>query len=99
MTDSFFFFLEYHNSLVEHGVTEYDWLVFSKDCVMAIVEECIKRFIQCNEFKPKTFRTFAKKIYEEKAAENFIKLGEELLAKPLLCLTSLYVKDKDNFLI
>ena len=84
--------------MVEHGVTDYDWLVFSKDCAMAIVEAWIKNFIQCNEFKPKTFRTFAKKIYKEKG-ENFIKIGEELFIKPLLCLTSLYVKDKDQFLI
>ena len=65
---------------------------------MAVVEECIKRFIQWNEFNPKMMRTLAKKVYGEKA-ENFIKLGEELCIKPLLCLTSLYVKDKDNFLI
>ena len=65
---------------------------------MAVVEALIKNFIVCTEFKPETMRNLGRKIYKEKA-ENFIKAVEELFIKPLLCLTSLYVKDKDNFLI
>merc|ERR1712170_244460 len=57
---------EYHNALVENGVTDYDWFRFSQDVEMALVEGCITRISWYSMMKPKTFLKFFSKLFEEK---------------------------------
>ena len=91
---------EYHNSLVENGVFDYTWSQFSHDFEMALVEGCIRVINMCNQFKPKTLMKFGSSLLGKDALtlqKTFEKTGAFI--KSFLCLTSLYVKDKDNFLI
>ena len=69
---------------------------------MALVEESIKTIITCNDMKPNTFKKIFLKFHENfsgEKAEDVYKITEEThFTKPILWLTSRYVKDKDNFL-
>jgi hypothetical protein len=86
--------------LVENGVLDYNWSKFSQDFEMALVEACISLISMCNDMKPKMLINVISAFFEEKADE-VIKMFEKvgILTKGLLRLTSLYVKDKDTFLI
>ena len=92
-------FSEYHSVLVENGVTDYSWTDFQSDFVSTILEQMIA-VLGMTGFKPKTFiNTFMKMAGEEKA-EGFKKVLEMGLFNPgFLMLTSLYVKNKENFLM
>ena len=93
-------FLEYHNSLIEHGVPDYDWPKFSHDVEMALVETVLLTLKMCTEMKPKTFMKMMTTVSGDEKAENMLKVFEETgwMNKAILLLTGLYVKDKDNFL-
>ena len=99
------FLIEYHNSLVEHGVTDYDWSRFSQDFEMALVTRCLSTINICNMMKFDdgffSFKKLFTGISGEEKANHLIKTLEEIGAfnKTILILTSLYAKDKDNFLI
>ena len=86
--------------MIENGVLDYDWSRFSQDFETALVEACISLITMCNEMSPQMFIRVFKAFFEEKADE-VIKVFEKMgvLTKGLLRLTSLYVKDKDNFLV
>ena len=71
------FLLEYHNSLVEHGVTDYDWPKFLHDLEMALVELAIITIDLCNTMKPETFMKIMCKISGEEKAEGMIKIFED----------------------
>ena len=50
--------------------------------------------------KPETFEKMIRSVIGDEKAQDFMTLIESgLFVKPILVLTSLYVKDKDNFLI
>ena len=87
--------------MVEHGVTDYDWHKFLHDLEMALVELAIITIDLCNTMKPETFMLTMCKISKEEKAEGMKKIFEETgwMNKAFLILTSLYVKDKDNFFI
>ena len=86
--------------MIENGVLDYDWSRFLQDFETALVEACISLITMCNDMNPQMFVRVFKAFFEEKADE-VIKVFEKMgvLTKGLLRLTSLYVKDKDNFLV
>ena len=86
--------------MIENGVLDYDWSRFLQDFETALVEACISLISMCNDMNPQMFIRVFKAFFEEKADE-VIKVFEKMgvLTKGLLRLTSLYVKDKDNFLV
>ena len=95
-----FSFVEYHNALIEHGVSDLDWPKFSHDIEMALVETVLLTLKMCTEMKPKTFMKMMTTVSGDEKAENMVKVFEETgwMNKAILLLTCLYVKDKDNFL-
>ena len=98
---SFSSYLEYYNALVQNGVADYDWSNFSLDFEKALVEKAVGVISLFNTMKPKTFMKFMTTISGEEKADGMVKVFEEtgLMTKPILLLTCLYVKDKENFLI
>ena len=100
--NSFHPFVEYHNTLVQNGVSDYDWARFASDFEKAIVERVLNNISICNMVKPKTFMKFCATISgDEEKADQWKKMFENTggMTKPILLLTCLYVKDKENFLI
>ena len=91
--------IEYHNALVENGVTDYDWFRFSQDVEMAFVEGCISIISLCNIMKPQTVLKLFSKVVGERGDDGIKMLEKIGFYNQILCLTSLYVKDKDNFLM
>ena len=85
--------------MVENGVADYSWTDFQSDFVSTILEQMIA-VLGMTGIKPKTFiNTFMKMAGEEKA-EGFKKVLECGLFNPgFLMLTSLYVKNKETFLM
>ena len=95
-------FAEYHNALVQNGVCDYDWTDFALDFEKAIVQRVLSNISLCNMVKPKTFMKFCATISgDEEKADQWKKMYENTggMTKPILLLTCLYVKDKENFLI
>ena len=86
--------------MVEYGVSDYEWSRFSLDIEMAIVERMLLVINMCNNIKPQPlFKLLAATVGDEKV-NQFEKLIESgVMNKPFLLLTSLYVNDKDNFLM
>ena len=92
--------------MVQNGVSDYDWSKFSLDFEMALVERIVGMISICNMMKPKTMMKFMTAISGEEKVDDIEKTGMEkafeeagLMTKPILLLTCLYVKDKENFLI
>jgi len=92
---------EYHDTLVQNGVTDYDWPGYQLEVEKALVESNLLTISLCNSMKPKTFMKMMTTISGEEKAENMKKIFEETgwMNKFFLLLTGLYVHDKDNFLI
>ena len=96
------FFVEYHNELVQNGVCDYDWSRFLLDFEKALVERVVVNISICNMLKPKTFMKICITISgDDEKADQWKKIFEDtgVATKPILLLTCLYVKDKENFLI
>ena len=101
MITKFTSLVEYHDTLVQNGVTDYDWPGYQLEVEKALVESNLLTISLCNSMKPKTFMKMMTTISGEEKAENMKKIFEETgwMNKFFLLLTSLYVHDKDNFLI
>ena len=92
--------LEYHNALLDNGVTDYDWLKFEKDIEIALVDGILMLISMCTQMKPKTFFTMYTAVTGEEKAEQFKKIFETgMMSKSLLMITCLYVKNKENFMV
>ena len=85
--------------MVQNGVCDYDWSTFSLDFEKALVEKVLFFIKIWNMMKPKTLMKFVGTISGD--ADQSEKVFEETgaMTKPILLLTCLYVKDKENFLI
>ena len=91
---------EYHNALVENGVKDYSLAEFFDDLEMAAVEYLVNILNTLNMSKPETFINLFRKMCGEEKAEGMMKVFKQgLFCKSFLILTSMYVKDKDNFLL
>ena len=90
---------EYHNALVENGINDYSWAEFQDHLEIASVEVALNLMDVQASMKPKTFSDWMGKFAGKEKAEGMIKIFETgIFNGAILFLTSLYVKDKENFL-
>ena len=92
---------EYHHNLCLNGVNDYpleDLLIDVKIATAVFVINILKTAI---ELSPKKFKSFMKGLMGGEKGEEFVKVVTKKggLSKHILLLTSIYVNDKDNFLI
>ena len=72
---------------------------FLCDVQIAICEQALRLLTYANEMKPTTFKKMLKAFSGEDKEDDWIRIFEQgCLVQPVLILTSLYVKDKENFL-
>ena len=91
---------DYHVNLCLNGVKDYHFEDFLTDVKIALSEQVLSLLKTTSNVKPETFEKMIKSVMGEEKAQDFLKLIENgMFVKPMLVLTSLYVKDKDNFLI
>ena len=91
---------EYHDALVANGVTNYNLSGLLDDFVMSGVGQLFALLNFMVMSKPETFINQFKGIFGEEKAEGMMKLiSLGLFNKCFLILTSLYVRDKENFLL
>ena len=92
---------EYHHNLCLNGVNDYpleDFLVDVKIATAVFVINVLKTAI---ELSPEKFKSFMKGLMGGEKGEEFVKIVTKKggLSKHILLLTSIYVNDKDNFLV
>ena len=92
------FIKEYHNALVENGVNDYSWIEFKNDFELAIVESMLSLMDFFGLLKPTTMYNMLDKGNKQKAdgLKKIFDLG--VLSSTFLILTSMYARDKENFL-
>ena len=92
---------EYHNALVANGVTNYSFSELLDDFVSTVAGYLINLIFMMVISKPKSIINMFKKFYGEEKAKDFMKLlaNHGLLSKSFLIMTSLYVRDKESFLL
>ena len=96
----YYSFLVYHDSLCENGVKDYPFNDFMSDVQIAICEQVLRLIKMVNDMKPSSLQKMFGVMSGEEKAKDLIDIFERgLLIRPVLVLTSLYVKDKENFLI
>ena len=96
----YYFFSVYHDSLCENGVKDYPFNDFMSDVQIAISEQVLRLIKMVNDMKPSSLQKMFGVMSGEEKAKDLIDIFERgLLIRPVLVLTSLYVKDKENFLI
>jgi len=94
------FLREYHNSLVENGVTDYSFNDLSNDVEMALVEAMINLIDMCSGTTPEKLIKMFQGMAGEDKAERFAQLLElGLFNRCFVHLTNIYVKDKSKFLM
>ena len=70
------------------------------DVQVAISEQVLRLIKMVNDMKPSSLQKMFGVMSGEEKAKDLIAIFERgLLIRPVLVLTSLYVKDKENFLI
>ena len=94
------FTLAYHQELCENGVQDYGLEDFLMDIQLAICEKVIQLLATAKDSAPQKYQALLTKFFGEEKADDFLKIFERgCIVQPVLILTSLYVKDKDNFLL
>ena len=89
---------EYHQALVDNGVTDYSWETFKRDLIIEVVENVMKTTSDYNEYTKEKFEQMFR-IFGDKAEGFKLFLEGGVPATILLLATDIYLKDKDNFLI
>ena len=91
----------YHQGLCENGVKDYDLEDFLMDIQLTICEKVLLLLVNAKQSSPQKHQEMLTKFLgdEEKVEEVFKILERGCGVQPVMILTSLYVKDKDNFLI
>ena len=92
--------LAYHQGLCENGVQDYGLEDFLMDIQLAICEKVIQLLATAKDSTPQKYQALLTKFFGEEKADDFLKIFERgCIVQPVLILTSLYVRDKDNFLL
>jgi hypothetical protein len=91
---------EYHNALVANGVTNYSFSELLDDFVSTVVGYLINLIFIIVITKPESIINLFKNFAGEEKAEGFMKLlAKGMFSKSFLIMTSLYVRDKESFLL
>ena len=93
--------LAYHQGLCENGVQDYGLEDFLMDIQLAICEKVLLLLVNAKQSSPQKHQEMLTKFLgdEEKVEEVFKILEQGCGVQPVMILTSLYVKDKENFLL
>ena len=91
---------EYHNTLLANGVANYSLSDLLDDFVSVVVGALFALLNLTVMSKPEPFFNWFKGISGEEKAKEVMKFFDQgLFNKSFLILTSLYVRDKENFLL
>ena len=96
---------EYHNALVANGVTNYSFSELLDDFVSTVAGYLINLIfmmvtIRLVTIKPESIINLFKNFAGEEKMKGFMKvLDKGLFSKSFLIMTSLYVRDKESFLL
>ena len=91
---------EYHNNLLANGVANYSLSDLLDDFVSVVVCGLFALLNLMVMSKPEPFLNSFKGIFGEEKSKGMIKLFDQgLFNKTFLILTSLYVRDKERFLL
>ena len=91
---------EYHNTLLANGVANYSLSDLLDDFTSIVFGGLFALLNIMLITKPEPFMNSFKGIFGEEKAEGMVKLFDQgLFNKCFLILTSLYVRDKENFLL
>ena len=89
---------QYHASLLEHGVNNYSWEELADEFKMLVVDFSFQMISTMKWMKPKHMRNFCKALGEKGAEfEKILECG--FYTKCFILLTSMYLKNKNTFLI
>ena len=91
---------EYHNALVANGVTNYSFSELLDDFVSTVAGYLINLIFMMVTIKPESIINLFKNFAGEEKMKGFMKVLENgLFNKSFLIMTSLYVRDKESFLL
>ena len=91
---------EYHNALVANGVTNYCFSELLDDFVSTVAGYLINLIFMMVTIKPESIINLFKNFAGEEKMKGFMKVLENgLFNKSFLIMTSLYVRDKESFLL
>ena len=88
----------YHSSLVQNGVMDYPWEEFKQDLVVGSLEYGLKNVIDLWDRTPEKWAQLLK-AFGDKTDDINVWIEYGIMTFPIRFMTSLYVHDKDNFLI
>ena len=91
---------EYHKALVSNGVTNYSFSELLDDFVSTVAGYLINLIFMMVTIKPESIMNLFKNFAGEEKMKGFMKiLDKGLFNKSFLIMTSLYVRDKESFLL
>ena len=86
--------------MVENGVKEYSLEEFLSDVKVSIIEQLVQILTMVTRMNPAKMIQFLKNFSGEEKTDGFMKLLEQgMMYKPFILATSLYVKNKDDFMV
>ena len=88
----------YHSALVQNGVMDYAWEEFKEDIIVGSIEVVLKSMIDLWDRNPEKWSQLLK-VFGDKTEDIYVWMEHGLMAFPIRYMTSLYVHDKENFLI
>ena len=87
-----------HHTLEEQGVTNYDWAEFKDDIETTLIAMTANIIGMMTFMKPNTISKMSEGFQEK--GEDFKKLFDNgIYAKFFLFVTSIYLSDKDRFMV
>ena len=90
---------KYHEALISFGVEDYDYDELEKHFILGILEYLTRALVDLSNLKPKKLVNMYKDMF---GYEKWLGMKQVLdsgaSCYPFLFLTSLYLKDKDNFM-
>jgi hypothetical protein len=88
----------YHSELVKNGVVEYTWDEFKYDLIAGSLEYMVKQFMEFSDRSPEKWLNILK-LFGDKFQNIKEWLENGIFCFPIMFLVSLYLCDKENFLI
>ena len=86
--------------MVENGVKDYSLEEFLSDVKVSIIEQLVQILTMVTRMNPAKMIQFLKNFSGEEKTDGFMKLLEQgMMSKPFILVTSLYVKNKDDFMV
>ena len=86
--------------MVENGIKDYSLEEFLSDVEVSIIELLVQILTMVTRMSPAKLIQFLKNFSGEEKTDGFMKLLEQgMLSKPFTLVTSLYAKNKDDFMV